>query len=447
MSGSRSVIGLALLAFLGIVITACQAEPLPYSSEVYGDVENLNPEGQVITYWYHYTREREAALLAMVDDFNATNEWGITVQGEYAGDYQAIESRVQNGVRSGEVPNLVDVYRHQAATYAAWGGLIELSPYLESERWGIPEEERADLFPFATRAVELPEAEGQYALATGRSMEVLYYNVDWLNELGYENPPRTWEEFREMACAASDAGGTRGYVLSIDAFTFAHMLTNWGGEFIELQPPAYTFAGPEGTAVLNFVRELLQEGCAVVEMEPYGDRAAFAAGEVLFAAGSTSELPAYRSAVAEQAGFNWSISAFPTTLDTPRPAIHGGNLAIFETTPHEQLAAWLFVRWFVEPAQQARWAQASSYFPVRVSAVDRLEDYLATDPVYERSFEFLLSYEPIQEPGVVGYDRCRRAVQDMLWAVLDGDESEAALVAAEAECNLALEEAIPHGEE
>ena len=44
-------------------------------------------------------------------------------------------------------------------------------------------------------------------------MEVMYYNLDWLNEMGYDGPPTTWAEFKEMACAATDAdcgdGGVR----------------------------------------------------------------------------------------------------------------------------------------------------------------------------------------------------------------------------------------------
>jgi multiple sugar transport system substrate-binding protein/sn-glycerol 3-phosphate transport system substrate-binding protein len=429
--------GSALLMILGLVVTACQPQPVAYSSNVYGDLEDLHPEGQVITYWYYHTDEREAALLAMVDEFNATNEWGITVQGEYAGRRDEIETRILSAIPTGEVPHLIEVYPYEAATYAALGGLVDLTPYVESGTWGIEEEE--DLLPFVMDTAALPQLEGMYALPTGRSMELLYYNVDWLNELGYENPPHTWEEFREMACAASGDSATYGYALSIDALTFIHMLVNWDGQFIQLDPPMYTFATSEGGAVLTFLQELVEEGCVVIEAEPYGDRAAFGAGEILFAAGSTSELPAFRRAVAEQGGFNWSISTFPTSLESPRPAIYGSNLAIFETTPREQLAAWLFIRWFIEPYQQARWAQASSYLPVRSSTVDRLEDYLATDPMYEKSFEFLLSYETVGEPGVVGYEHCRQVVKDMLRAVVEGAEPEATLVAAEEECNLSLE--------
>ena len=64
-------------------------------------------------------------------------------------------------------------------------------------------------------------------------MEVMYYNLDWLNELGYDGPPETWAEFEEMACAATDAdAGTVGYEISTDASRFASMVFSRHGSLL-----------------------------------------------------------------------------------------------------------------------------------------------------------------------------------------------------------------------
>jgi multiple sugar transport system substrate-binding protein len=443
MKARRLMAGLTVLTIVGVVMAGC-APPAPeYDTSIYGDLENLDPSGQVIAYWHQHSSSREETVLAMIDDFNATNEWGITVQGEYAGGYDEIYNKIIAGIPSGEVPELSVAYQNQAATYATQGAVVELTPYIESEQWGFTEEEQSDFFPFVQDGDILPQFEGRYGFAPQRSMEVLFYNEDWLADLGYDHPPRTWEEFREMSCAASDPeAGRYGYEFSIDTSTFADMVINRGGAMLNEDATAWAFGSEAGLEVLTFVQELFNDGCAILETESYGDQADFGAGVVLFTMSSTSGLPYYRSAVAEGAGFNWNIAPIPTALDAPRPDIYGASLSVLRTTPEQQLAAWLFIKWFVEPEQQARWARASNYFPVRASVADALTDYFDENPQYAEAFSFL-AYEPAIEPGVAGYDECRDAINDMMTAAANGEDAQSWLSDTVEECNIFLEEAAP----
>jgi multiple sugar transport system substrate-binding protein/sn-glycerol 3-phosphate transport system substrate-binding protein len=434
--------GLAIVTIVGLVISSC-TPPSTFDTEIYGDLETLDPSGLVITYWHQHSRSREEALLAMVDDFNSTNEWGITVQAEYAGGYGEIYNRVIAGIPSGEVPDMSVAYQNQAATYATQGAVVEITPYLESETWGFGEDEVADFFPFVSQGDLLPQFDGRYGFPPQRSMEVMYYNVDWLNELGYDHPPRTWDEFKEMACAATDPDAdTYGYELSVDTSTFADMVFNRGGQMLEDDASGYAFGSQAGLDALLFIQELFDEGCAILETEAYADQADFGAGRVLFTFSSTSGLPYYRSAVAEGAGHNWSIATMPTTLDTPRVNIYGASLSIMRTTPEKQLATWLFIKWLTDTDQSARWARASNYFPIRASAADLLGDYFAENPEFETAFGFLGNDVAI-EPGVAGYDECRDAVGDMLNAVAGGEDAATWLADTVEECNAFLAEAAP----
>jgi multiple sugar transport system substrate-binding protein/sn-glycerol 3-phosphate transport system substrate-binding protein len=425
--------GLAIVVIMGLTAAGCGSE---YDKEIYGDLENLDPSGQVVEYWHqHPPSDRGEAIRALVDEFNATNQWGITVREQYAGSYGEIYNRIIADIPSGEVPEMSVAYQNQAATYVTQGAVVELTPYIESARWGFAAEEDEDLFPFVVQGDYLPEFEGRYGFPPHRSMEVLFYNEDWLRQLGYDGPPRTWEAFKEMACAASDPdAGTYGYELSVDASTFADMLYNRGGSIMDKEATAYTFGDQAGLEVLTYLQELLDEGCAILEVEAYGDRADFGAGKVLFTIGSTSGLPLYRARVEEGAGFNWSVSTLPTTLDTPRVVIYGASLSILRTTPEKQLAAWLFIQWLTEPEQGARWSRATNYFPVRESVAAELTDYFAENPQYEKAFGFL-GYNVAIEPGVASYDECRDSIGLMLNAVADGEDPKAQLDWALEECN------------
>jgi multiple sugar transport system substrate-binding protein/sn-glycerol 3-phosphate transport system substrate-binding protein len=435
--------GLTIAVLAGLIISSCAPAGPAIDESIYGDLENLDPSGQVITYWHQHSRAREESLLAMIDDFNSTNEWGITVQAEYAGGYDEIYNRVIAGIPSGEVPDMSVAYQNQAATYATQGAIVELTPYIESETWGFSEEELADFFPFVEQGDMLPQFDGRYGYPPQRSMEVMYYNEDWLHELGYDNPPRTWDEFREIACAASDPeADTYGYELSVDTSTFADMVFNRGGTMLADDASGYAFGGDAGLEALLFIQELFDEGCAILETEAYADQADFGAGRIMFTFSSTSGLPYYRSAVAEGAGFNWSIATMPTTLDAPRVNIYGASLSIMKTNPEKQLAVWLFIKWLTDTEQSARWARASNYFPVRASAADLLGDYFAEDPQFETAFGFL-GYDIAIEPGVAGYDECRDAVGDMLNAVAAGEDAATWLADTVEECNAFLAEAAP----
>jgi multiple sugar transport system substrate-binding protein/sn-glycerol 3-phosphate transport system substrate-binding protein len=432
---------------MGAFLSSCASEGPQYETDVYGDLGLIDPSGQTIIYWYQYAGSQEEALTEMIDGFNVSNEWGITVQGEYAGDYGEIYDKVIDGIPTGEIPPLIVAYQSQAAAYAAQDALVELTPYIEDNRWGLTGDEVEDLLPFAQGENGVPQFEGRYGFAQSRSMEVLYYNIDWLNELGYDHPPRTWDEFHAMACSASDLdAGTYGYELSLsptsphaDLSTFADMLINHGGRMLNDSATAYAFNDENGIGTLSFIQGLFDDNCAIVETDRYGAQEGFGAGRVLFTIDSTTALPHYVSAVVEGAGFNWNVAPLPTSLDAPHPDIYGADFYIPRTDPEQQLAAWLFVKWFAEPEQQARWVRASDHFPIRYASADLLEDYLEENPHYQEAFTFL-AYTPAIEPGVTGYQACREEITDMVRDVINGAALETELSDAEEACNASLAE-------
>ena len=442
MKNHSLLAGLAVLMITGLLAASCGTEP-KVDKDLYGDLENLDPGGQEVTYWYQHSRAREEVLQAMIEDFNSSNEWGITVQGEYAGSYGEIYNRIIAGIPSGDVPDISVAYQNQAATYVTQGAIVELTPYIESAQWGFTEEGREDFFPFVELGDYLLQFDGRYGFPPHRSMEVLYYNEDWLRELGYAGPPRTWEEFAEMACAASEPNaGTYGYELSVDASTFADMIFNRGGAMLNEDATSYAFGDRAGLEVLTGLQELFDQGCALLEEEAYGDQVDFGAGRVLFTFSSTSGLPFYRDVVNEGAGFNWSISTMPTTLETPRVNIYGASLSILRSTPERQLAAWLFIKWLTEPEQSARWTRATNYFPVRRSAAAQLADYFSENPQFEKAFSFL-EYDIAVEPGLVAYDECRDLIGAMLSAVAAGEDPATWLGTTLEECNTFMQEVAP----
>ena len=65
-------------------------EEITSQDDVYA---NVDPSGQVITFWHPFTGDREDILLEIVDDFNVANQWGLLVEASYQGDYTLSKTR------------------------------------------------------------------------------------------------------------------------------------------------------------------------------------------------------------------------------------------------------------------------------------------------------------------------------------------------------------------
>lgn len=449
MTTTKTLPKLATLLFLSTLLiptvvscTRSQTEetptPPPYDVDTYGDLESISPEDRVIILWHSYSGQQEGMLLTLIDEFNVDNQWDITVLAEYAGDSAETHHKILDRIGGGALPDVVAADQHRIAAYADRQALVAVDPYLESERWGVPRDARDEFLPIALSTETWPQLDGRYGWPLYQSLSVLYYNEDWLADLGYAAPPGTWEEFEEMACAASDPEAeTVGFEFSADASTFSSLLLNHGGRMLDEQGRRFDFADEAGSDALARLQRLLAEGCAKRKTERLGDQVDFGQGRVLFNINSTSAIPGYQSSVVEGAGFNWTVAPLPTTLDAPTIQAEGSYLAILESTPEKQLAAWLFLTWLSADQQQARWARATHTLPIRVSAVERLED-TPTSSQYAKALAFL-SYETITQPGVSSYGPCREAMEEMMIAIANLDSAEEWLSNTQAVCTASME--------
>jgi multiple sugar transport system substrate-binding protein/sn-glycerol 3-phosphate transport system substrate-binding protein len=415
--------------------------------EPYGDVD---PTGARVVFWHNHAREREEGLHQLAEEFNRTNQWEITVLPEFAGGYDDIYERIVAGIAAGDpdlLPNLTIGYANQLATYQLSDTLVDMDELLESSRWGLTEEDWADIHPSILESDVSPIfGDGHYRLAfpAYRSMEVLYYNQSWLQDLGFDGPPATWAEFAEMACAATDPDASRvGYEISTDASRFASMVFSRHASYYAPDGSAFDFENARVKESMTYMQEYFNMGCFALIAELYGDQTDFGNRKTLFAIGSSSGLPYYAQAVesGEEGAFDWGIAPLPFADygDEPVMNVYGASLAIPRTTPEQELAAWLFVRYFTSPEVNARWAQITNYYPVRWSAVEYMGAYLAENPQYEQGLAYLpfATYEAQWCPC---YSDVRDLMDDVYRSILDGADIDGILYEANLAANQLLDE-------
>lgn len=390
----------------------------PVPAGPYG-VTAADLQGVEIEFWHVWSRSVGEAIEAMAADFTATNEYGITVtpinQGGYGDQFNAMNA----AINTGDLPDLVVGYNNQYLSWEAAGDVIEdLTPYVENPSFGYTDEEVADFYPAFWESDTIGDE--RLGIPAQRSGQYYFYNTTWAQELGFDSPPSTPAEFKEQACASAEANntdddpandGTGGVFFKPEASTIVGWIWAFGGE-VEVPGEGYAFDTPEAIASVEFWHELLSEGCSWTPESEYPNPE-FAARLGLFFGSSIAGLPYQASDFADAGNDDeWGPIAFPTVGGTPVVDLYGPSFAMVTSTPEEQLAAWLFLKWFTEPENQATWIEASAYYPTRASTLDLLGDYMASNPLWAASLDNLV-YGKI-EPRFESWSSVRYAVGDAI---------------------------------
>ncbi|MGL4648655.1 MAG: extracellular solute-binding protein, partial [Caldilineaceae bacterium] len=164
-----------------------------------GAFAGVDPSGQTITWWHNHSGSREERLLPIVQQFNESNPCGITVEAQNQGSYDDIRDKVNASTAAGEQPgNVLVGYQNDQAFYQLNDTLVDLDAFFADPTWGLTAEALADFYPaFLEQSVHPLFDNQRLGIPPNRSMEMLYYNQTWLEELGYSGPPASPEEFKE----------------------------------------------------------------------------------------------------------------------------------------------------------------------------------------------------------------------------------------------------------
>jgi ABC-type glycerol-3-phosphate transport system substrate-binding protein len=228
-----------------------------------------------------------------------------------------------------------------------------------------------------------------------RTTRFLLYNQTWGEELEFDGPPVTANEFKEQACKANlsmrsdqDPGndGKGGWLIDAHPITNLSWLLAFGGGAQEEQ--GFRFLRPENIEATRFVKGLVEDGCAwqtTIE-EPLDN---FVGRLALFATASLEDLPDLARAFASAGSADqWTLLPFPGT-EGGALVVYGSSYILFESDDPDQLAAWLFVRWLLSPENQADWVNSAGLFPLQASTMSLLTDYEAGHPGWAAAVDLL----------------------------------------------------------
>jgi ABC-type glycerol-3-phosphate transport system substrate-binding protein len=233
------------------------------------------------------------------------------------------------------------------------------------------------------------------AIPAQRTTRVLLWNETWAGELGFDGPPESPNDFRQQSCRAhlsmtadespnNDARG--GWVIDADPITaYGWMLAFEGGA---LEGNNYRFLTPNNIEAFTFLKKLVEDGCTwqAAGNDPFTD---FAARQAIFISASLEDFPAITRAFATANNTDkWTVLAYPGT-NSRAMVVYGSSYVMLESSDEEQLASWIFIRWMLEPQQDARLVEATHLLPLRTSTLDLLAAYQDSHPQWSEAVKLI----------------------------------------------------------
>lgn len=410
--------------------TEVMEEPTEEMEEPEGPVTMLegNPEGQTITFWHAMSSGANLeGMTAVVDEFNATNEYGITVEPVAQGSQGDLETAVNGAIATGELPNLTMGFPNGLNRWYSLDVIAGLNEYLNDPVYGLTEAEMDAIYegPYSSGTL----ADGtQVGIPMHQSAQVNFYNHTWAQELGFDGPPETSEEFKEQVCAAAEANnnddnpdndGTGGYVYFPGASTVAPWIWAFGGDLLNEDGTGYDLNSQEAIDVAMFFRDLAENGCII--FTPSFPNPEFAGRLTLVATSSTAGIPFQASAM-EEAGNNDNWGATPFVGPDGNPVVNafGQMIGIVRTNPDQDLASWIFLKYLTSAEIQADWIGYTGYFPSQTTT--DVGDRPSEDEIWAGALALLDS--AMAEPNLAAHGAVRGAIQDAYFAILDAETEE-----------------------
>ena len=375
-----------LIMVLGLAACVPSAAK-PFASTI------TRPEGQEVVLWHSYEGPRREALLSQIDEFNATNPWGIVVVPEYHGNAKQLAADLQTAVEAGASPDLV--IRNPSDVWGLSEAVVPVQQYLTDPRFGLTADDLKDIYPAMLDMARDPKDDTLISFPLGGEGVVLVYNADSLARQNYFTPPNSWPLFKEV-CEAMTRDVTGDNQVDVYGFGFkprADFATAWlnsrGGSIISDDGTRTTFNSEEGVRTLTTLQDTAKSGCFLSNESDEEAIRDFARGKVAMIFAQTTQLPEIFDAVEARGGFRWNVSPVPYGKRDPSLTISGPAWAMLKSTPAKQLAAWLFIRWFAETPQAVRWSELTGLLPLRQSAGQGLADVFATNVGLKVAFDLL----------------------------------------------------------
>ncbi|HLL57207.1 MAG TPA: ABC transporter substrate-binding protein [Rubrobacteraceae bacterium] len=352
-------------------------------------------EADTIT--FTFGPDNSGGLQTLIDRFNEQNEGALQVEwretpaasDEY---FEQMLSELQSGKSTVDVIGGDVVW---PAQFAANGFLVDLSDRFTDQM-------KADHLDGPLQPITYEDK--TYGVPWFTDAGMFYYRKDLLEESGFSQPPKTWDEMKEMVAKIRADSGEEydGYVFQGaqdegGVVNGLEHIWNAGGEVLEGDRVVVNSA--EAVEGLKLRRSMIEDGIAPVATGDYStqeSQAAFTNGDVIFMRnwpfvyGLLSN-PDQSQVTPEQVG----IAPIPVSGSGAQSfsGLGGWNFLVNAASEDRIEEIWAFVEFMIAPEQQKTLALESTRLPTLKSLYED-EELLQKVPVASLGRESLENSRP-----------------------------------------------------
>jgi sn-glycerol 3-phosphate transport system substrate-binding protein len=453
---SRSLAVLIAVVALSLSLAACGGGG--EESAPTGGTPGASPAGGTVTidFWHSETAANLDTLERLVSRYNSSqNE--VRVRISQQGSNEELMAKLTASLGSKQVPAVALLVEADTQKMIDSGALAPVQDFVDREEY--------DLSDLNQTLVRFYSAKDKlWLMPHSAGVPLLYYNKLTFQEVGLdpEKPPRDLEEVRQYSekILTRDSSGNvvrSGIALDIPEWT-ERMVAEHDELFVdnenghEGRATQVLFDNDTGRWFFQWWHDMVDEGLAFnVGRNPTG-----ADGLLAIASGRAAMTFSYSNALRSVIdalesgvkGVEMGVAALPGVPGgTGAPLLYSRGLSILNLRPEEeQEAAWKFVKWLVEPEQQAEWFAGSGYLPASRAAADlpAAKDVIAKYPLFQVPLDVYLNSPttPAALGALLGpFWQVREALNSSVEAMLAGvKEPDKALEDAAAESNGIIED-------
>ena len=391
-------------------------------------------DGTTISFWHSMGGVNGEALDTLVKQFNEENEYGITVDAQYQGEYDDSLNKLKSAQIGNMGADLVQVYEIGTRFMIDSGWIVPMQEMIDGDGYDLSQIE-PNLAAYYTIDNEL------YSMPFNSSTPILYYNKDMFEKAGITEVPDSLEGIGEIGQQLLDNGGAGAAMsMGIYGWFFEQLISKQGLEYANngngRKEAATAVAFDENGAAKNILtvwKDLNDKGFAPI-VGKGGDAglADFSAGKSAITLGSTASLKQILQDV--NGKFEVGTAYFPkvSSSDEGGVSIGGASLwALDNQDPKKLRATWEFIKFLISPESQAYWNAQTGYFPVTVAAQEEetFKQNVAEYPQFQTAIDQLHDSAPEYAGALLSvFPEARAIVESEIESLLNGNEDVDAAV-------------------
>lgn len=365
-------------------------------------------------------------LTQFIDDFNASQDQ-VEVVPIYQGSYNDVLNQYRLAVQAGKTPHLVHVFEIGTRFMIDLNSAASLQPFID--RGDL------DLDQMVGNVLSYYTIDGElYSMPFNTSNAILYYNKDMFRAAGLdpEQPPTTYEEFREYA-ELMTSGSNYGFGNYVYGWYFEQLLAAQNAEYVNngngRSSPATeaTFNNEAGVRILQWFRDMLEDG-SYLDTGRDGNalRAAFVGGNVGMRFGSTGGFASTLEDIDGRFELGAAFLPVPAEIERGGVVIGGGSIWMSKGHSEEEMeGAWLFLKHLTAPESTAYWHVNTGYFPIdrRANELEEVKRLHAEFPQFRVAIDQLEASvtSTATQGAVIGvFPEAREAIEEAMEQVLLG---------------------------